>query len=179
MISLWGRQTYGLILRDKNCCLVSKSCPSLCDLLDCRPPGSSVHGISQEEYWSELPFPFPGHLSKPGIEPTSPALAGRCFTTQPLGKPEREDCRQVKGTAPGTRSGYSSAGNSPRPERTSCCAPLYSGGVSSNCSCNCSPNFSFLIPTQNLGKNSGKNFLLRTHHCQGPEELNKLLRLIN
>ena len=39
--------------------------------------------------------------------------------------------------------------------------------------------FSFLIPTQNLGKNPGKNFLLRTHHCQGPEELNKLLHLIN
>ena len=29
------------------CCLVTKLCPALCDSMDCRPPGSSVHGISQ------------------------------------------------------------------------------------------------------------------------------------
>ena len=28
-------------------CLVTKSCPNLCDPMDCRPPGSTVHGISQ------------------------------------------------------------------------------------------------------------------------------------
>ena len=38
------------------------------------PPGSSVHGISQQEYWSGLPFPSPGDLLNPGIEPVSPAL---------------------------------------------------------------------------------------------------------
>ena len=40
----------------------------------------------RQEYWSGLPFPSPGDLSKPGIEPvslTSPALAGRFFTTEP------------------------------------------------------------------------------------------------
>ena len=41
----------------------------------------------REEYWSGLPFPPPGDLPKPGIKPTSPALAGRFFTTEPLGKP--------------------------------------------------------------------------------------------
>ena len=30
-----------------------------CDPMVCSPPGSSVHGISQQEYWSGLPFPFP------------------------------------------------------------------------------------------------------------------------
>ena len=35
-------------------------------------PGSSVHGISQQEYWSGLKFPSPGDLSDPGIEPMSP-----------------------------------------------------------------------------------------------------------
>ena len=38
----------------------------------------------RQEYWSALPFPSPGDLSKPGIEPASPAflaLAGRLFTT--------------------------------------------------------------------------------------------------
>ena len=42
------------------CCLVTKSCPTLCDPLDCSPPGSSVHG---QEYWSRLPFPSPESLS--------------------------------------------------------------------------------------------------------------------
>ena len=30
-----------------------------CDPMDCSPPGSSVHGISQQKYWSGLPFPSP------------------------------------------------------------------------------------------------------------------------
>ena len=34
-----------------------------------------------------MPFPSPGDLPNPGIEPTSPALAGRFFTTEPPGKP--------------------------------------------------------------------------------------------
>ena len=40
--------------------------------------------VSRQEYWSELPFPSPGDLSDPEIEPTllvSPALAGGFFTT--------------------------------------------------------------------------------------------------
>ena len=47
---------------------------------------SSDHGISQERIWSGLPFPSPGDLSNSGIKPTSPALAGRFFTTEPPGK---------------------------------------------------------------------------------------------
>ena len=42
-------------------------------------PDSSVHGISQQKYWSGLPFPFPGHLPDSGMEPTLPALAGIFF----------------------------------------------------------------------------------------------------
>ena len=44
-------------------------------------------GFPRQEYWSGLPFPSPGDLSHPGIEPTSPVLAGRFFTTEPPGKP--------------------------------------------------------------------------------------------
>ena len=43
----------------------------------------------RQEYWSGLPFPPPGDLLDPGVEPTSPgspALAGRFFTTEPPGK---------------------------------------------------------------------------------------------
>ena len=35
---------------------------------------------------SRSPCPSPGDLPKPGIKPTSPALAGRFFTTEPTGK---------------------------------------------------------------------------------------------
>ena len=58
-----------------------------CDPIDCRPPDSSVHGISRQEYWSGLPFPSPGDLPDPGMEPASPALTGRFFTTKPPGTP--------------------------------------------------------------------------------------------
>ena len=37
-------------------------------------------GFSRQEYWGGLPFPPPGDLPDPGIEPMSPALAGRFFT---------------------------------------------------------------------------------------------------
>ena len=38
----------------------------------CQAPLSM--GFSREEYWSGLPFPFPGYLPDPGIEPGSPTL---------------------------------------------------------------------------------------------------------
>ena len=41
----------------------------------------------RQEYWRGLPFSPPGDLPRPGIEPTSPALAGRFFTVEPPGKP--------------------------------------------------------------------------------------------
>ena len=43
-------------------------------------------GFSRQAYWSGLPFPSPGDLPDPGIEPKSPALAGGFFTTEPSGK---------------------------------------------------------------------------------------------
>ena len=43
--------------------------------------------FSQQEYWSRLPFPSPGDLPGAEIEPMSPALTGRFFTTEPPGKP--------------------------------------------------------------------------------------------
>ena len=44
-------------------------------------------GFPRQKYWNGLPFPSAGDLSSPGIEPTSPALAGGYSTTQPPGKP--------------------------------------------------------------------------------------------
>ena len=42
--------------------------------MDSSQPGSSVHGFSRQDYWSELPFPSPGNLPDPGIIPMAPAL---------------------------------------------------------------------------------------------------------
>ena len=42
-------------------------------------------GFPKQEYWSGLPFPSPGDLPNPVIKPGSPTLAGRFFTTEPLG----------------------------------------------------------------------------------------------
>ena len=45
-------------------------------------------GFPRQEYWSGLPLPSPGDLpDDPGIEPSSPALADRFFTTAPPGRP--------------------------------------------------------------------------------------------
>ena len=64
--------------------LVTQSCPTLCDPIDYSPPGSSVHGVLQARILEWVPFPSPGDLPDPGIEPTSlmsPALASNFFTT--------------------------------------------------------------------------------------------------
>ena len=67
-------------------CVLSHSCHvRLCAILwavACQAPLSM--GFSRQEYWSGLPFPSPGELLNPGIEPESlmsPALAGKFFTT--------------------------------------------------------------------------------------------------
>ena len=63
------------------CCAKSlQSCPALWDPMDCSPLGSSGHGIIPTWCWSGLPFPPPGNLPNPEIEPMSSAaaaLAGR------------------------------------------------------------------------------------------------------
>ena len=43
--------------------------------------------FSRQEYWSGLPFPSPGDLPNPGIEPGSPALQADALLSEPPGKP--------------------------------------------------------------------------------------------
>ena len=72
-------------------CRVTKLCLTLCDPVNCSPPGSSGMEFSRQEHWSGLPVPPPGDLPTPGIEtasPVSPALAGGSFTTGPSEKPK-------------------------------------------------------------------------------------------
>ena len=75
--------------------IILAQCSTVCDPMNCGPPGSSVYGIFQArilewEYWSGLPFPPPGDLPNLGIKPeslTSSALVGGFFTIEPPGKP--------------------------------------------------------------------------------------------
>ena len=67
-------------------------------------------GFSRQEYWSELPFPSPGDLPDPEIEPMSPALEADALTSEPPGKqsslytrvfptprpPEKSSCLLIK-----------------------------------------------------------------------------------
>ena len=64
-------------------------------------------GFPRQEYWSGLPFSSPGYLPNLGIEPaspTTPALAGRFFTTEPPGKPH--EVSKKKGSKSQTRMTY-------------------------------------------------------------------------
>ena len=53
-------------------------------------------GFSRQEYWSWLPFPSPGDLPNPGIEPESPALQVDALSSEPPGKPSWETLGWMK-----------------------------------------------------------------------------------
>ena len=55
----------------------------LCDSWTAACPTALSIEFSRQEYWSGLPFPSPGDLSNPGIEPGSPALQSEALTSEP------------------------------------------------------------------------------------------------
>ena len=64
-------------------CLVAQLFLTLCDPMDCNPPGSSVHAILQARILEWVAMPPPGDLPDPVIEPKSLmslALADQSFT---------------------------------------------------------------------------------------------------
>ena len=71
----------------EGCCLVAMSCLTLHNprIVSCQ--ASLSMGCPRQEYWIVLPFPSPGDLTDPGVEPEFAALAGRFFTTEPPEKP--------------------------------------------------------------------------------------------
>ena len=80
-LSFWRLGRVGVLSR--------LSCLTLCDPKGCSGPGSSVHVILRQEYWSGLPCPPPGDLPNP--DPTriscGSCSAGGFFTAEPLGSP--------------------------------------------------------------------------------------------
>ena len=83
-MSCFGVSVFGAV------CVHAKSlrpCLTFCDAMDCSPPVSSIYGILQPRIMSGLPYPSPGDLPHPWIEPItlkSPALAGVFFTTSAI-----------------------------------------------------------------------------------------------
>ena len=53
-------------------------------------------GFPRQEYWNGLPFPSPGDLPDPGIEPGSPALEAGTLTSEPPGKPTEKPMNSMK-----------------------------------------------------------------------------------
>ena len=56
--------------------------------MDCSLPGLLSLRFSKQEYWDGLPFPSPGDLPNPGIEPGSLALQADSLPSEPPGKPK-------------------------------------------------------------------------------------------
>ena len=74
-------------------------CSTLCGPIDCSPPISFVCGISQQEYWNGLPFPFPWDLPNPGTEPVfpvSPALQVDSLPLNHQGSPSKTQEEHLK-----------------------------------------------------------------------------------
>ena len=67
--------------------LVAKSCPTFATPWTVACQASLFMGFSRQEYWSGLPFPSPGDLPNPGIEPGSPMLQVDSLPTEPPGRP--------------------------------------------------------------------------------------------
>ena len=67
-----------------------RSCPTLCDPMDCSPPGSSVHGILQSRILEWVVMPSSRGSSQPRYRTCVSRTVGRFFSTEPPGKPH--DC---------------------------------------------------------------------------------------
>ena len=59
------------------------SCPTLCNSMNCSPPGSSVHGILQARILEWVVMPFSRGSSQPRFEPRSPSLQADSLPTEP------------------------------------------------------------------------------------------------
>ena len=62
--------------------LVAKLCPTFATPWTIALKVPLSVGFSRQEYWSGLPFPSPGDLPNPGIEPASPALQADSLPTE-------------------------------------------------------------------------------------------------
>ena len=69
-------------------CLLTQLCLTLCDPMDCSPPGSSVHGIFQERILEWVAMPSSRESSQPRIKPWSPTFQVDSLPSEPPRKPK-------------------------------------------------------------------------------------------
>ena len=67
--------------------VVAQLCLTLCDPLDCSPPGSSVHGILQGKILEWVAILFSRRSSQPRDQTQSPVLQAASLPSEPPGKP--------------------------------------------------------------------------------------------
>ena len=72
--------TLSIMFHHGVCALVAQLCPALCNLIDCSPPGSFVHGILQARILEWVASPFSRGSSQPGDQTWVSCIAGRFFT---------------------------------------------------------------------------------------------------
>ena len=65
-------------------CVCAQLSPTLCNPMDYSPQAPLSIGFPRQEYWSRLPFPPPGDLPDPGIEPASPGFPALQAGSLPL-----------------------------------------------------------------------------------------------
>ena len=70
----WSKHTF------KPLCMHAQSCPTLCDPMDCSPPGSSVHGILQARILEQVAMPSSRGSSQPRDQTQVSCTAGGFFT---------------------------------------------------------------------------------------------------
>ena len=75
------------LIQSSNCCFVTKSRQALCKPMDCRPPGSCVHGISQARKPEWVAISCFGDLPDPGMKPTSPICQANSLPPSHQGNP--------------------------------------------------------------------------------------------
>ena len=83
-------------------CLVAKLCLTLCNLMVCSPPGSSIHGLLQARILEWVAISFSGVFPTQGLNPRLLiCIAGRFFTTEPPGKYSSESFLSAYSVAKG------------------------------------------------------------------------------
>ena len=73
-------KTFKFFLHILKCSVVTQSCPTLCDPMDCSPPGSSVHGILQARILEWVAISSFRGCSRPRDRTWAFRITGRCFT---------------------------------------------------------------------------------------------------
>ena len=77
---LISKTMYFLVFEGKKESEVAQSCPTVCNPMDCSPPGSSVHGIFQARVLEWVAISFSRGSSQPRYRTWIFHIAGRCFT---------------------------------------------------------------------------------------------------